>query len=74
MVVLANNVDFGEDLDTLLLYLDPPLAAWAEADVGADALARYTGAYAEDGGAGHSFVRLEEEVYMRFMGTSVNLK
>jgi serine-type D-Ala-D-Ala carboxypeptidase/endopeptidase len=64
VVVLANDVHFNEDLETMLLYLEPPPAEWAEVDVGADVLARYTGAYADDAGAGRSFVRLEKEGYL----------
>jgi serine-type D-Ala-D-Ala carboxypeptidase/endopeptidase len=64
VVVLANEVHFDEDLETLLLYLDPPPAEWAEVGVDADVLARHEGTYDEGGGTGRSFVRLEEEGYL----------
>jgi serine-type D-Ala-D-Ala carboxypeptidase/endopeptidase len=64
VVVLANEAHLNDDLETLLLYLEPPPPGWAEVAIGADALARYTGAYAEDGGAGSSFVRLEDDGYL----------
>jgi serine-type D-Ala-D-Ala carboxypeptidase/endopeptidase len=64
IVVLANDVHFDEDLETMLIYLDPPPAEWAEVPVGGEVLVRYAGAYSDDGGAGQSFVRLEDEGYL----------
>jgi len=70
VVVLANETHFAEDLETMLLYLEPPEGGWIEVPVDRGLLAQYTGAYSEQDGGGEHFVRLEDEGHLTYQASN----
>jgi serine-type D-Ala-D-Ala carboxypeptidase/endopeptidase len=64
VVVLANDVSFAEDLETTLLYLEPPPDGWADVAVERHVLARYPGTYTQRVDGRQHFIRLEGEGYL----------